>query len=180
MQFEFERSVSADGDDPWDVSSAGITVPSPRHACATVRAMFDTDEALSERIAAHRSVALDADHLELYPLVIAASRAERAAIARMLPSARDRTFTLREAIALSRDPLAEVDDVADLALQMNVRRGRGMVDTARKPRWSLSRTHPLDIPDAHTSSAVRHSAMLISARRHVRALQWQLRHALTS
>ncbi len=162
MQFEFERSVGADGGDPWNISSAGITVPSARHACATVRAMFEADETLSEGIAAHRSVALDADHLELYPLVIAASRAERAAIARLLPSARDRTFTLREAIALSRDPLAEVGDVADLALQMNVRRGRGMVDTARS-RAGRSAHHPLDIPDAHTAGAVQHSAMLVSA-----------------
>jgi len=177
MQFEFARLLGEEAAGEWELASAGVVVPGPRHACATVRAMFDGDEILSEGVAAHRSRQLAAELLDGYALVIAASRDERAAVARLQPAMRDRTFTLREAIALAQEPLTPAQDVEEVAEQLNTRRGLGMLPVARKRRL-LARPHPLDIPDTHIAGAVRHASALAAVRKHVHTLHGRITAAL--
>jgi protein-tyrosine phosphatase len=123
---------------------------------------------------AHVARQLDADRIAGSALILTASKAERAAVARIDPSARPRTFTLREAVALADAEVAvrpevETDavDVLDrFAATLNLRRGL-TPPAARAARSSFARWFgrpatgdPLDVVDGHLLGDRQHDIAL--------------------
>lgn len=112
----------------------------------------------------HRSRRVTADDLERSDLILALDRGHRAALARLLPSSRPRTFTLRQA-GLTADRLAESLKLGDLPpgappmpddLQQRFRWWVGELDAARAvidlqpaAKHVPLAIDPLDIPDPH-------------------------------
>lgn len=144
MAAAFVRGVRTDAAGvEWSVDSAGVTAEPGRRVCREAAA-------IEPAIALHRSRKLDGDAVDAADLVIAASLSERAAIARLRPAARTRTFTLREALLLDAQLSSgsERISVAGYAAALNSRRGN--LDL---PRRTLMRPraerHPLDVEDVH-------------------------------
>lgn len=141
------------------VSSAGGTAQAGSGICVRVGERLGVDGA--DFAAAHRSRMLTIDEVRRSGLVLTASKAERAAVARLDPSARSRTFTLREAASLAAaGPVGIPDPTIDRPLEafaavIHARRGL----TAPPPREAKQgffrrskRTpvgDPLDIADGH-------------------------------
>ena len=121
---------------------------------------------------AHRSRPLTAELVSGAALVLTASKAERSVIARLDPSARSRTFTLREAAALAAvqgdAPLdrAERSPLEMFAATLNARRGLGTAMVRSEPtgfrRWFPAReaSDPLDVVDGHNLGTRRHEATM--------------------
>ncbi|QDE33764.1 hypothetical protein FIV50_02495 [Microbacterium foliorum] len=159
MAFAFASSAAKNVDVA--VSSAGTATSSGLGICeigAAVIAAEPEGIAYAER---HHSTALDAGQLARHDLIVVASREERAATARLLPSSRGGLFTLREAVELGRKPFdaAELklvqgtlraESLAAYAFLLDARRGtldlqprRGLFTRAASPMAQL------DIPDFH-------------------------------
>lgn len=119
-------------------------------------------------VSSHRPRQLALDDVRRSGLILTASRSERAAVARLDPSARSRTFTLREAAALAAGATYAAEDVGPFerfASTINAR--RGLVQPARRPRprglpWARPRPvdDPLDIVDGHNLSVRQHRSAL--------------------
>lgn len=152
--------------DSWRVSSAGVRVRQTNEMCEVARATVDTDAELSQRIALHESRGMSTSMLRDADLIITASRAERAAAARMSPDVRVRAFTLKEAVSLSSlRALPSASRLADVSAELNSRRGLAVVaDDATTGRWPRRHVHPLDVPDDHGARAGRHVATLRSVK----------------
>lgn len=177
MQFEFSGLVAADGGSgEWRLQSAGAHVAGSLPVCSVVDEILVRDGVAHDDVAAHRSRQIDADLIEDADLVITASLAERAVVARLVPTARERTFTLREANVLSAD-VTGAASLDELAVELNKRRAYGLLPTARTG-WSFGRPHPLDIPDDHGSRAPKHAGTLSAARAYIRTFHTQLSRAL--
>ncbi len=160
------------GAESWEISSAGTRVgPGDLPMCevsAEIAAASGADTA------AHRSTAIDVGDLQAADLVLTASRAERSVVAQLVPEARSRTFTLREAVHLGADPLdpddlavvaafsaaSAADDLAAYASALHHRRGFVQPPSSGRTLFGKRRPHPFDIPDAHHGSAREHRAML--------------------
>jgi protein-tyrosine phosphatase len=121
---------------------------------------------------AHTARQLDADRVRGAALILTASKAERAAVARIDPSARSRTFTLREAVALAEADVvvSEIDESAPaferFAATLNGRRGL-TPPAARAARSSFARWFrgtadgdPLDVADGHVLGDRQHDVAL--------------------
>lgn len=156
------QSFSAAGA-PSAFASAGVTARGGVAVCHTMRSRLAGRPGWSDFAAEHRSVRLNAEQIDAADLILAATAAERGAIALLRPSARTRTFTLLEAVALAEHAVAEGVrgvplDPAALATVMNDQRGRVAMPT--RPWWRRSTAGAdLDIPDAHTSRT-RHERVL--------------------
>lgn len=125
---------------------------------------------------AHRSRPLTAEVVNRSGLILTASKTERAAVARLDPSARARTFTLREAAALagSWSPDGSVDLGSDVdegpferfAATIHARRGLTSPpprETRPGLRGILRRRpagDPVDIADGHVLSGRQHHLAL--------------------
>jgi protein-tyrosine-phosphatase len=121
---------------------------------------------------AHSARALDAGHVAESALVLTASKTERAAVARIDPSARARTFTLREAVALAEADVPVPPGTPDepvlerFAATLHARRGL-TPPAARAARSSFSRWFtgpaagdPLDVVDGHLLGDRQHDTAL--------------------
>ncbi|WP_341810300.1 hypothetical protein [Labedella phragmitis] len=121
---------------------------------------------------AHAARQLDADRVSGAALILTASKAERAAVARVDSSARARTFTLREAVALAETDVAvsDIDESAPaferFAATLNGRRGL-TPPAARAARSSFARWFrgaaggdPLDVVDGHVLGDRQHDVAL--------------------
>lgn len=178
MQFVFTDLTAKNSDaGDWRIRSAGAQVGGKHRLCAVVNAMLVRTGHDRDDLARHRSVPIGEELIEDSQLIITASLAERSAVARTVPRARDRTFTLREAIALSETPL-EVGDLTSFATELNDRRAYGMLPTARRTFWGGS-AHPLDITDDHSSRASKHTATLEAVKKYTTTLHRQLSAALS-
>ncbi|MGV9194820.1 hypothetical protein ACQ143_10810 [Microbacterium sp. MC2] len=175
MEFEFRRLVDASArSGVWRVASAGTHVGNAHDVCSEVSWAFRNEEKLVDTVEIRRPQPVTVEVLESHELVITASLAERAAIARILPSARSRTFTLREALALSRTPTWSGASLSELSSELDSHRGKGVLPVAKSNRFWFRGVHPLDIPDVHSSHALRHRRTLASTRQLVRALEQRL------
>jgi len=152
--------------------------------CGLVEARIGADGAVFA--GSHHSHTLSVDDVRRSGLILTATKGERAAVARLDPSARSRTFTLREAAGLAaagpwdpardgRDPLAAFADV------VNSRRGLsspppknpspGFRDRLRRRASS----DPLDVLDGHGLSTRQHRQALDEVARAVDAVIGSLR-----
>jgi protein-tyrosine-phosphatase len=156
-------------------SSAGAGALVGAAICPRVDARIEAAAPDGEDFArSHVARQLDADLIAGSALILTASKAERAAVARIDPSARPRTFTLREAVALAEAevvvrsrPETEADAVLDrFAATLNMRRGL-TPPAARAARSSFARWFgrpaagdPLDVVDGHLLGDRQHDAAL--------------------
>lgn len=188
--FVEEESRSAE-DGEWTILSRGISVVREHAMCRLALSLLGSGTAGAASASGHLSTQITQADLDQPGLIIAASREERARVARMQPSTRGRTFTLKEAVALGRPPLDAgerrrfVDDAAgeatleDYAELLDQRRGRVAVEEARRFRlpWS-AHDDPKDVPDVHHDSTRRHTRVLKESRELVRELHAQVSHYL--
>jgi protein-tyrosine-phosphatase len=139
-EFAARGDTSPDGHD-WVFGSAGTQAEPGRRSC---RYAVDIVGAAS----GHRSVRLEADHLDAADLVIAASLAERALVAQLRPNARTRTFTLREALLLGERRIS-ASSLAEYAAALHSRRGTLDLPNRRALPWRRDASQPLDVIDVH-------------------------------
>lgn len=108
----------------------------------------------------HRSKRLETLDATEANIILTASRQERDSVVRLAPAAREKTFTMREAVALTRvvsragmSP-TPFDAVVDRLTQA---RGLGLpLPTVTGRRLFQSSPNWRDIPDAHVGKQVRH------------------------
>jgi protein-tyrosine phosphatase len=154
---------------PAVVTSAGVRAMAGAPACATmVRLLRERGLRLDE---AEGARLVTRELLTEQDLVLVPERVHRAALARLLPTGRSRTFTLLEAAALA-DALSEqaASGTPHERLLSGVRwmdRARGKVElpvgeVRRGVRGLLSgrADEPLDLPDVHAGSLRAHRRTL--------------------
>ncbi len=173
MALAFGAALADLGGPVWDVSSRGTHARSPRAMCTVAASVFEDDDALAARAREHRSQAITGEDIDAHALIIAASRAERASIARLRPDARGRVFTLPEALLLGSGRSLEASGPRRAASRAAapltsyaafLDRHRGLlpkVDTRDRRRKAV---HELDIPDAHHWKPSQHLSMLQDLR----------------
>lgn len=152
------------------VSSAGAGARDGAAICALVDRRIGADGA--DFAASHRSRSLSAEEIGRSALVLTASKLERAAVARIDPSARSRTFTLREAVFLASAATIEARPAGDdgplsvFAAEIHGRRGltRSKPTTSESGLRRLVRRKPtgdpLDVPDGHLQATRQHRSAL--------------------
>lgn len=131
----------------------------------------------------HQPRAVDREYVEQQDLVLTASKAERAALARLAPRQRSAVFTVREAAALGERPMtaselgwcrgltSEGSVLGAYAALLHSR--RGLVPTDRRPS-GRDGIDPLDVPDAHGGRARLHLASLRLAETEARGVAAQI------
>jgi protein-tyrosine phosphatase len=153
-------------------SSAGAGVDAVNGVAICERVAEHIGASGADFARAHRTRVLDAGHVRSASLILTASKVERSAVARLDPSARARTFTVREAAALMNGSAAlpPADARASVferfAAAANARRGLIVpavpIRSRRPARWLFGRdsSDPLDVPDGHTRSRREHLATI--------------------
>ncbi|WP_082569355.1 hypothetical protein [Microbacterium sp. Root180] len=192
MAATFSEAHVRRGDDiDWTVLSRGISVVREHPMCRLAVSLLDASTQDATSAASHVSTQIAQSDLDEHDLIIAASREERARLARMQPSTRSRTFTLKEAVALGRPPLDAGErgrvlteapsTLAGYAEFLDQRRGRIRVpqQTGVRFPWS-AHDDPRDVPDVHHDSTRRHTRVLKESRELVRELHSQLSHHLNA
>jgi protein-tyrosine-phosphatase len=192
MAATFVEEESRDADDgQWTVLSRGISVVREHAMCRLALSLLEPGGAGATYASGHVSTQIAQEALEDPGLIIAASREERSRIARMQPSTRGRTFTLKEAVILGRPPLDANEQrrfldepggeptLAAYAELLDQRRGRIPVTQPQRFRFPWSaHDDPKDVPDVHHDSSRRHSHVLKEARELVREFHGQVAHFL--
>lgn len=179
MQYTFASEVNRSR--PLTIKSAGTTAQIGSTMCATALSMVSSGS--RDAAARHASSVVENSPLDA-TLVIVASRAERAAIARAFPEVRPRLFTLTEAVLLGRSALskpkreAASDEPMSLFAEL-IDAQRGMITLPRHDRrlrklW-LSKAHLFDIPDAHHSGRFAHRKALKRVRAEAAELATMIR-----
>jgi protein-tyrosine phosphatase len=166
---ELLRDALAGAGVPAVVSSAGVRAVTGTPACATmVRLLRERGLRLDEAEGARR---VTSELLEGQDLVLVPERVHRAALARLLPAGRGRTFTFLEAAALAESmPEGVAGGSPRERLQAQVAwmdRARGKVQLpvgeSRQGLRGLLRgraEEPLDVPDVHAGSLRAHRQAL--------------------
>jgi len=161
-----------------ELASAGVRAVAGAPACAVMDALLrERDLAMDATMGARR---VSRELLEEQDLVLVPERAHRAALARLLPAGRARTFTFREAAALA-DALPATGDAGGAEIGERDRllerirsmdRARGTVVlpvAADRPSGGRVRAallgrrpaaDPLDVEDVHGGSLKEHGAAL--------------------
>lgn len=148
------------------VESAGVAARDGAEICERVRSSRRGDN-WDAFTAAHRSRPVTTDIIDGAALILTASTAERSAIAALAPSARNRTFTLREAAALAVVPgfadETEIDAEGVLDRFAAVVHGRrGFAEPSRRPSGlrlfgrAKAPAEPFDIADGHLLGTQAH------------------------
>jgi len=164
ISFLMARELSTLGAPDGSVfASAGASARGGVAVCHTMRSRLAAQPGWSQFTEGYRSVRLAPEHIDAAELILTATAAERGAVALLMPSARTRTFTLLEAVALAEHARASGAATATLDLSavaelMNEQ--RGLVEPPRPSRWRREEPGAVfDIPDAHTTRA-RHERVL--------------------
>lgn len=169
MAFLFESALAEAH--PVAVRSAGTMAVAGGKICAVSARVLASRGGGADYASRHRSVPITASQVSTQDLVLVASREERALLATRFPAQRSRVFTLREGLALSRDPLTNTERswMAGIGLRSPwtryaalLDRRRGSIDLGDAPgRFPWSKPPELmDIPDAHQRGAREHVAGL--------------------
>lgn len=195
MAFTFAVGDSDPFPGDWTVTSRGTQVGGRRaEICEVSASLIVAEDGGPEFVAAHRSAPIAASHLNGQDLILVASMAERAAVARLNPDLRSRTFTLREAVALGREPITAgeralaASDTAGARVRLShypevLHRRRALMllpQAPVRPRWLKPAPHPLDIADAHHLRMREHVATLRAVREDTIALRSQLARYLVA
>ena len=157
----------------WEVSSAGTNARPGRSMCPQAAAYVSHGERAAAFARSHRSQQLTGTMVEEAGLVLVASREERAAVAGLSPSARRRTFTVREAAMMMRRVVAELESSWTLATDeshllptivdlLHEQRGTLSISTgpAHASTRRSSRRAPVDLEDVHQGHVRRHKPVL--------------------
>lgn len=161
------------------VTSAGTRATTGAGLCQDVASVLSDDLELSES-PVHASSLVEATAVESADLILVMELAHRSAVAMISPSARQKTFTLREAAQLARhfqlapQPHRSFHDTSgetgfrDFVAELNLLRGNARLRTpAVAPWWKKDRSRgidPLDIPDGHNSTNRQHRAVLTQVK----------------
>ncbi|MGC5224163.1 hypothetical protein ACPW96_16455 [Micromonospora sp. DT81.3] len=179
MEIVLSTQVDADRSDV-AVTSAGTEVGRASHMCDIAARLIPNNPAAREAAELHTPRAVTGEVIASQDLIITAARLERSQIAKIDPSARAKTFTLREAIALGeadmtaperkqfeRAAAAGVSVAAVYADLLNGRRGRVLPprETGMRLPWHPP-ANPMDIPDVHGAGWHRHQSQLRALRAH--------------
>lgn len=161
----------------FDVSSRGVNANRGNHVCTESAILMQGTDQGQAFARTHGSSPLSPSDLTSPDLVIVATRAERAMLARYAPALRPLTFTLREANLLGAAPtspseqtsIARAVDTHEAPLTLNgfphlLHRRRGSMALPQPKTWGRNRTDPLDIPDAHLGRPTAHGTMLRALR----------------
>lgn len=152
------------------VASGGVKAATGAGVCELVRAS-QTGRSWAEFLGAHRAAPVTKEQLGRARLILTASREMRGALAVLEPSARTRTFTLREAELLGAGfggggsygaTRAGASAVSAFAHYANARRGSVSPPNPRRSflPWMRRETDPLTIEDGHNGSAREHRATI--------------------
>jgi protein-tyrosine phosphatase len=136
------------------VGSSGIRSVRGGHICSLVASRMPPSPERAEFIERHRSIRATASRVAQAKLILTASRSNRAALAFIDPTARSRTFTLREAAWLGsnyvRDPSLEgTAAIAAFARYLDSQRGVNPPPPPVRTGWFARPGDPLSIPDGH-------------------------------
>lgn len=151
------------------IRSAGTGAGEGRSMCVVAGALV----ADAHRVDAHRSVNVSAADLDHQDLIVTASRAERADLARRSPGTRRRTFTLNEIVRLGEQPFTDAEIARARSTESSVLRAyvwlldsrRGLVfPEPAKRRLRRRVADPLDVPDVHHLRTSAHERTLAQAR----------------
>lgn len=170
------RLASISGQPRVHISSAGTKALSGSGLCSEVERSLQRCEPPEGGALAHVPSLVDTLAIETADLILVMELSHRAAVARISPSARRRTFTLREAAGLaqhvqtrpkpgSRDRGAAGEvHFREFVTELNSLRGEVRPRAgASVPLWNrfrVSPADPLDIVDGHNSTSRRHRAAL--------------------
>lgn len=147
------------------VTSGGVQAAEGAEICGLVRES-QSGQPWTQFSDEHRARPVTKDELGRSRLILTASREMRGVLAVMDPTARTRTFTLREAellgVGFDRGDRAGASAVSAFATYVNSRRGSV---TPMPPRrsvlsWMRRESDPLTIDDGHNGSAREHRATL--------------------
>lgn len=145
------------------VTSRGAQALSAHSACRMVIDLRD-DAEWRKRALRHQSAQLDADAIDDADLILTATVGSRSAVVSIVPGARRKVFTLREALWIAADyvPASGATGnelVQDLVAHLDARRGLQQLPVARRLPWRRME-HPLDIADGHGAPPRAHVATL--------------------
>ncbi|RMB58143.1 arsenate reductase/protein-tyrosine-phosphatase family protein [Tessaracoccus antarcticus] len=177
MQWIFTEGLPESERQHFHSTSRGVNASSGKGICAQSATLMQESEEGRRFANDHLSAPLGPSDLAEPDLIIVATRAERAILARYAPALRTVTFTLREAVLLSASPASPNESAfilkteqakgSPLPLQgfpnlLHRRRGTLIHPPARYSR--RQRLDPLDVPDAHLGRPSAHGKMLRSLR----------------
>lgn len=165
--------------DAVSLASAGTHALRPDPICEV--ALDVLGDAVPAESRERGAVQVTAAAIEDADLIITATKHQRGEIALMSHDARDRTFTLREALLLGE--IAERGDHgragADLAAYATRLHGsRGLLQLTPQSRLRRLKADPLDHADVHQERARGHRKGLIAVQSDARRLAVQLRSML--
>lgn len=172
MEYAFAASLPSALSETVKVSSAG-TDASRSEICSFVADLVSESPQGGKFAKKHRARSVSQNLVANQGLIIAASRTQRTLLAKLDPSARARTFTLREALTLAEGLDASAapgdEDVARrFAAALSAR--RGLVMPRKRPRFLRAGSDPLDIVDVHQYPDKRHRRALPEIRDEAAAL----------
>ena len=163
-QFVFIEQLRAHrGFESMAVRSRGVNAEPGLAACRLAEGLRSTED-WERQAASHRATRLEETDVRDASLVLTASGSVRAAVTALVPEARRRVFTLREAVWLS-DGYAPSDGLAgEAALDSYVahlddRRGLQPMPAQRRRLWHRT-TDPLDVLDGHLIGTRAHATTI--------------------
>ncbi|HWV49420.1 MAG TPA: hypothetical protein VN035_08185 [Microbacterium sp.] len=176
MQWTLGSLVSADA---VTLASAGTHALRPDPICDVALDVLGDDVPPANRTSG--AVQLTAEAIDGADLIITATKHQRGEIALMSHDARDRTFTLREALLLGdlegpSGPAHAGSDLRAYAALLHGRRGRLQFAPASKLRRTAA--DPLDHVDVHQERGRSHRKGLVAVQNDARGLAAQLRNAI--
>jgi protein-tyrosine phosphatase len=149
---------------------AGITVTSrgakalAGHGTCRMVAELRDDEPWLKRAREHQAHQLDAAAIEEADLILTAGLSTRSAVVSLVPGARRRVFTMREALWMAagfRPSAGARGDalIRDFASHLDAQRGLHQPPVARGRLWRPAE-NPFDIVDAHGAGRRAHAAAI--------------------
>ena len=175
-------------DEVWQADSRGTKLrPAATTVCTVAARLAGVDAE------AHSPSAVTEGDLRQSQLIIAASRAEREALAALAPAMRWKTFTLGEANILGAEPPSskeqsqamenskDMNDLEGYAAMLHRRRGLVVLpEPKRRLLVGRIQTSPLDVHDAHGLRPAVHRTTLYAAGTQVQTLCEHLAIALSA
>ena len=166
-------------EDAVTLASAGTRALRPDPICGVALDLLG--EAVPPESRSSGAVQVTGDAIDDADLIITATKHQRGVIALMSHDARDRTFTLREALLLGdlEGPIAPAHAGSDLrayAARLHGRRGRLQLAPASRRRRAAA--DPLDHIDVHQERGRSHRKGLVAVQTDARGLAAQLNSAL--
>lgn len=185
IEFALQRHLeSAAPGASWVVTSAGTAARPGDHMCRQSARYISKQPGGRDFAARHQAQLLTLAAVERAALVLVASTPERAAVARLSPSARRRTFTLREAtmmmehiseeqqrgLSLATGASALLPTVVDLLHEQRGTLAISVGPSHLSSRRRRERVSQIDIGDVHQGQERRHKPVLDTVASDARTL----------